>query len=91
MPILRQVVHPGGREVYRAVLDELQLHTRHPVGLIMHGASDIAGKTQVTQVWHSLEYAERFEQEQLIPALRAAGVSLDAEVTILELHDLVTP
>jgi hypothetical protein len=91
MPILRLVRRPDGLDVYRAVVEELQLHSQHPLGLIMHGASEVAGKTQIAQVWESIEYAERFEEEVLAPALRAAGASLDAEVTVLELHDLVTP
>jgi hypothetical protein len=91
MHILRLVRRPDGLDVYRAVVEELQLHSRHPVGLIMHGASEVDGKTQIAQVWESIEYAERFEEEVLAPALRAAGASLDAEVTVLELHDLVTP
>lgn len=91
MPILRLVRRPDGLDVYRAVVEELQLHSQHPLGLIMHGASEVDGKTQIAQVWESIEYAERFEEEVLAPALRAAGASLDAEVTVLELHDLVTP
>jgi hypothetical protein len=91
MPILRLVRRPDGLDVYRAVVEELQLHSQHPLGLIMHGASEVDGKTQIAQVWESIEYAERFEEEVLAPALRSAGASLDAEVTVLELHDLVTP
>jgi hypothetical protein len=91
MPILRLVRRPDGLDVYRAVVEELQLHSQHPLGLIMHGASEVDGKTQIAQVWESIEYAERFEEDVLAPALRAAGASLDAEVTVLELHDLVTP
>jgi hypothetical protein len=91
MPILRLVRRPDGLDVYRAVVEELQLHSQHPLGLIMHGASEVDGKTQIAQVWESIEYAERFEEGVLAPALRAAGASLDAEVTVLELHDLVTP
>jgi hypothetical protein len=91
MPILRLVRRPDGLDVYRAVVEELQLHSQHPLGLIMHGASEVDGKTQIAQVWESIEYAERFEEDVLAPALRSAGASLDAEVTVLELHDLVTP
>jgi hypothetical protein len=91
VPILRLVRRPDGHDVYQAVHKELQLHSRHPLGLIMHGASEVDGKTQIAQVWDSIEYAQRFETEILEPALRAAGASLDAEVTVLELHDLVTP
>ncbi|HEX9482293.1 MAG TPA: hypothetical protein VF927_09350 [Solirubrobacteraceae bacterium] len=91
MPILRLVKSPAGREVYEAVLREMQLHTQHPLGLIMHGASTVGGETQITQVWDSIEYLQRYEEEILGPALRAAGASLDAEVTVIELHDLVTP
>jgi hypothetical protein len=92
MPILRLVRRPDGHDVYRAVVEEMKLHSRHPLGLIMHGASEVDGRTQIAQVWESIEYAERFEEEILAPALRAAGADLeDVEVTVLELHDLVTP
>jgi hypothetical protein len=91
MPILRLVKSPDGREVYEAVLRATRLRTQHPLGLIMHGASTVGGETQITQVWDSMEYLQHYEEEILRPALLAAGASLEAEVTVLELHDLVTP
>jgi len=42
-------------------------------------------------VWDSEEYAERFDEETLKPALRAVGAPLEAEVTIFQLEHLVTP
>jgi hypothetical protein len=91
MAVLRLARYQLSRDVYDAVAAVMQLHTVHPLGLIMHGASEVEGEVQVAQVWDGREYAERYEEEVLAPALRAKGVEAAAEVTIIELHDLVTP
>ncbi|HEY0515698.1 MAG TPA: hypothetical protein VGD00_01140 [Solirubrobacteraceae bacterium] len=92
MAVLRLVRRVVAEDVYDRVVADMQLHSEHPLGLIMHGASRVDGEAQIAQVWDSYEYAERFEKEILGPALRAAGIEEDdAQVTILELHDLVTP
>jgi hypothetical protein len=91
VPILRLVRTPASQEMYEAAIAKMQLHTRHPLGLIMHGASCVDGETQIAQVWESEEYADRFEREILGPALDVVAPDHRNEVTILELHDLVTP
>jgi hypothetical protein len=91
MAVLRLARWAVSEEVYDAVAAEMQLHTQHPIGLIMHSASHIDGELQVMQVWDSVEYAVRFEEDVLEPALRASGVTGPGEVHLYELHDLVTP
>ena len=91
MTILRITKRPVGRETYDAISASVDIEHQHPRGLIMHAASDEGRATQIAQVWDSEEYARRYDEELLIPALRAAGVSLDAEVAVFELHHLVTP
>jgi hypothetical protein len=56
----------------------------------MHGASEVDGEIQLAEVWESEDYARRFD-EDLIPTLSALGTPLASEVTIIELHHLVTP
>jgi hypothetical protein len=91
MAVLRLVRYPLGREAYDAVASSMRLHTEHPLGLIMHGASEIDGEMQLAQIWDAAEYAERFERDVLEPALVANGITERGETTIIELHDLVTP
>jgi hypothetical protein len=91
MPILRIAKRRGDSALYDAVIARMDLNRRHPLGLIMHGAIEIDGAMQIAQVWDSEEYACRFEEEELKPALEAVGAALDAEVTVFELHHLVTP
>jgi len=91
MTILRIINRHYDREIYQALRDALDIDRKHPLGLIMHGASEVDGKMQVAQVWESEEHAARFDVEILIPALKAAGLSLEAEISVFELHHLVTP
>jgi hypothetical protein len=90
MPILRIVRREADEAQYDAVNAKMQIERKHPLGLIMHGTTTVNGKIEVAQVWDSEKYAERFDEE-LKPALEAAGVSLDADVTVYQLEHLVTP
>ncbi len=91
MPILRMVSRPVSREAYGAVIERIDVEHKHPLGLIMHGAGELGGHVQIAQVWDSFEYAQRFEEDQLKPALEALGIPAEGDVTIIELHHLVTP
>jgi hypothetical protein len=91
LAILRLVRSPGDYEIYDTVVADMRLHSQHPLGLIMHGASVVDGQMQIVQVWDALEYAERFERDILGPALEANDAPQDREIEIFELHDLVTP
>lgn len=53
MPILRIIKGPASREQYDAVIEAAKLDSRHPLGLIMHGASEAGGVINVAQVWES--------------------------------------
>ncbi len=91
MTILRIINRRVDREMYDAITAALDIDHNHPLGLIMHGASEVGGTMQIAQVWDSEEYMRRYEDERLKPALQAVGAPLDAEVTLFELHHLVTP
>ena len=91
MAILRLIKSEQGREAYDAVAAIVDIEHTHPVGLIMHGATEVDGRMQIAEVWDSREYARRFDEEHLWPAVEAAGVNRTAEITILELLNLVTP
>jgi hypothetical protein len=91
VPILRLVRTRASQEIYEAAIAKMQLRTRHPLGLIMHGATCVEGEMQIAQVWESKVYVDRFEEEILKPTLEAIDALHRREVTIFELHDLVTP
>jgi len=91
MTILRIISRGYDRETYQALREALDIDRKHPLGLIMHGASDTDGRLRVAQVWESQEYAECFDEEILIPLLKESGLSLEAEITVFDLHHLVTP
>jgi len=91
MTILRIINRGVNWETYHAINAEVDIEHRHPLGLIMHGASEVGGTVQIAQVWDSEEYAQRFDDETLKPALRAVGAPLEAEITIFQLQHLVTP
>jgi hypothetical protein len=78
-------------ESYDAAIAKLDLDHQHPLGLIMHGASEVDGGMQVAEVWESAEHARRYDDEILRPALEAINAPLDAESAVYELHHLVTP
>ncbi len=91
MTVLRLARYRVSREAYDAVMASMRLHTQHPIGLIMHGVSEVDGELQVAQVWDGPEYVHRYEQETLTPALQANGVSAAEQVMMIDLEDLVTP
>jgi hypothetical protein len=91
LAILRLITSEQGREAYDAVAAIVDIEHKHPLGLIMHGATEVNGKMQIAEVWDSREHARRFDEEHLWPAVEAAGVRRTAEITIFELLRLVTP
>ena len=91
MTILRIVSRGLDRKTYDTMREMLDISRDHPLGLIMHGVSETDGRVQVAQVWDSEEYAQRFDEELLAPILQAVGAPRDAEVTVFELEDLITP
>ena len=91
MTVLRIVTRQMSREMYRAIHTGAEINRDHPVGLILHGASKVEETMQITQVWDSEEYARRFDEERLRPALQAVGAPLQSTVRVYQLDHLVTP
>lgn len=91
MTILRIVSRHAGWDTYDAIDARIDIEHHHPLGLIMHGASEVDGIVQVAQIWDSEEFARRYDENILKPALEAVGAPVDADVTVYELHHLVTP
>ena len=91
MAILRVVSRGMDRDTYQTMREMLDIDHKHPLGLIMHGATEVDGAIVVAQIWDSHEYARRFDEELLQPALEAAKVAARADVTVFELEHLVTP
>ena len=79
------------RLAYEALRTETDITHQHPLGLISHAAVLIDGTITVIEVWESARYADRFDEEVLIPALEAVRAPLGASVAVFDLVDLVTP
>ena len=89
--ILRIIDRRLDRGMYDTLRLELDIDHHHPIGLIMHGATEVDGLIRVAQIWESDWYAKRFDDEILGPALAAVGAPMDAEVAVYQLEHLVTP
>jgi len=89
--ILRVVSRGLDRQTYETMRKMLDIDHKHPLGLIMHGATEVNGAMVVAQIWDSAEYARQFDEELLRPVLEAVRVPLRADITVFELEHLVTP
>ncbi len=89
--ILRIIDRGMDRSTYEELRKRLDIDHTHPLGLIMHGASEADGKMKVAQIWESEWYAARFDEEILGPALKEMGVVGDPQVAVYPLEHLVTP
>ena len=68
--------------MYEALRKALDIDHNHPLGLIMHGVSEVDGTMQVAQIWESSWYAALFD-ENLAPLLEAVGAPKDVEIRVL--------
>jgi 3-dehydroquinate synthetase len=89
--VLRIVSRGLSPESYQELRERLDIDRRHPLGMIMHGATVTDGIVWVAQVWESADYASRWDEEKLLPALEALGLPLESDVKVFELDHLVTP
>jgi hypothetical protein len=89
--ILRIIDRGLDRGTYDALRTRLDIDNRHPLGLIMHGATEVDGVMRVAQIWESAWYAKRFDEELLAPALEEIGAPVDAKIAVYQLEHLVTP
>jgi hypothetical protein len=79
------------RGTYETLRARLDIDHRHPLGLILHGATEVEGKMRVAQIWESEWYAKRFDEDILGPALQELGIGGDAEIAVYPLEHLITP
>ena len=56
MAILRIAISDLDQESYARLVDALQIATDHPLGVIMHGATEVNGTMAIAQVCDSAEY-----------------------------------
>lgn len=89
--ILRIIDRGMDRSTYDALRVRLDIDHQHPLGLIMHGATEVDGTMRVAQIWESEWYAERFDEETLAPALAELDLPGEANVATYQLEHLVTP
>ena len=62
MTVVRIANRHVDREMYEALVAESDLDHQHPLGLIVHGASEIDGMMHVAQIWDSEDYARRYDR-----------------------------
>ena len=91
MAILRIVNRGMDRRTYEEMRRLLDIDRKHPLGLIMHGVSEVDGVIQVAQIWDSAAYARRFDEDLLRPVLVSVDASTEASIAVFELEDLITP
>jgi hypothetical protein len=89
--LLRIIDRGMDRATYNVLRARLDIDHRHPLGLILHGATEIEGTMRVAQIWESEWYAARFDEDILGPALTELGISGAANVAVYPLEHLVTP
>jgi hypothetical protein len=89
--ILRIIERGLSAADYERLRDRLDIDRNHPLGMIMHGASEVDGLIHVAQVWEGASYARSFDEEVLRPALEALGLPLQADIKVFKLNHLVTP
>ena len=82
---------PGGTELYDRVNENLGVEGNLPQGLIHHFAATDGNEMLIWDVWESREDFERFQNEQLMPAVqKAVGDQMPPggapEPTFAELH-----
>jgi len=72
---IAQVSTAPSRELYDAVVKQLDLEGQRPSGLLVHAASEMpSGEIQIIDVYESREALEAFTRSRLFPAFAAAGV-----------------
>lgn len=91
MAMLRIAYSDIDRATYERLVDELEIATDHPLGLIMHGAAEVDGNVAIAQVWDSAEYAKAFGDTRLASTLARLGIAPAREAVVFELTDLITP
>jgi hypothetical protein len=89
--VLRIVDRGMDRSTYDALRARLDIDHHHPLGLILHGATEVEGTMRVAQIWESDWYAKRFDEDILLPALTDLGIEGEAEIATYPLEHLVTP
>jgi hypothetical protein len=89
--VLRIVDRGMDRSTYEALRARLDIDHNHPLGLILHGATEVEGTMRVAQIWESDWYANRFDENVLAPALEDLGLAGKADVASYQLEHLVTP
>jgi hypothetical protein len=89
--VLRIIDRGMDRSTYDQLRARLDIDHHHPLGLILHGATEVEGTMRVAQIWESDWYAKRFDEDVLGPALKDLGLGDGATITTYPLEHLVTP
>ncbi len=77
------------RELFEQVTDRLGMEADPPAGLVVQTAAETGDGVQIVSIWESREALTAFEQERLIPALRGAGQTPEAQPEVLEAFRVV--
>ncbi len=79
-------------EDYDRVIEVMGLKPGGPgaPGGLFHWVTRIGDGVRVTDVWEDQASFERFTQEHIAPAMQAAGVDSQPEITMHEVHNYLT-
>lgn len=77
---------------YDQVIERMGLKPggRGPSGVLFHWSAKTPDGLHVTDVWESREAFDRFNEEQIIPSAKEAGVEAPPQVRFYDVHSYMT-
>ena len=79
------------QEHYLEVMQDLQLDTNPPIGLLFHVIGSMKGGLRIVDVWESAEAFHTFSEQRIAPALQKAGISSQPRVEIYPAFNIYVP
>jgi len=79
------------QEPYRAVLQELQLDTNPPNGLLFHVAGIVQSGLRILDVWESPEAFQTFSEQRIAPAVKKVGITTQPRIEIYPADNIYVP
>jgi len=76
------------RQIYDAIVDEMQIRDAPPKGAIYHWCAPVPGGIQICDVWQTREDFDRFAQEKIGPLSAKHGLSAPT-TDIMPLHERI--
>src|SRR5262245_3008060 len=79
------------QEHYLEVMQELQLDTNPPTGLLFHVVGPMKGGLRIIDVWESAEAFQTFSEQRIAPAVQKAGISAQPRIEIYPALNIYVP